>query len=95
MLKELEELNFILLTEEKRILKNKKELLERWVIAYHDVLRPRLVKKRMRFAKIENLKDWDCLPIHDVEDICLWGSEPAAALKDWVLTTKSIYNLHR
>ena len=80
VLNELEELNFILKTNSKRILKNKTDLLQRWIVAYHDVLRPRLLKKRMRFAKIEKLNNWDSLPIHDIEDICLWGSEPAAAI---------------
>jgi hypothetical protein len=78
VLKELEELNFILLTEEKRILKNKKELLERWVIAYHDVLRPRLVKKKMKFTKGINTLDWKNLLVNDEDS--LWGGEPAAAI---------------
>lgn len=80
IINELEELNFILKTNSKRILKNKTDLLQRWVVAYHDVLRPRLLKKRMRFAKIEQLNNWESLPIHETEDICLWGSEPAAAI---------------
>lgn len=80
VINELEELNFILKTSSKRILKNKTDLLQRWVVAYHDVLRPRLLKKRMRFAKIEQLNNWESLPIHEIEDICLWGSEPAAAI---------------
>lgn len=80
VINELEELNFILKTNSKRVLKNKTDLLQRWVVAYHDVLRPRLVKKRMRFAKIEQLNNWKSLPIHEIENICLWGSEPAAAI---------------
>lgn len=48
---ELEDEHFILRTKTKRVLKNKPDLLERWIIAYHDVLRPRLLKKQMRFSK--------------------------------------------
>lgn len=81
VINELEELNFILKTKSKRILKNKTDLLQRWVVAYHDVLRPRLIKKRMRFTKLENLNNWECLPIQDIDGICLWGGEPGAAIK--------------
>ncbi|MFT3738464.1 MAG: type IV toxin-antitoxin system AbiEi family antitoxin [Breznakibacter sp.] len=79
VMKELEEQNFILKTETKRVLKNKTELLNRWIVGYNDVLRPKLLKKRMRFT-IENSNNWDTLPIHEVEGIFLWGGEPAAAL---------------
>ncbi|MDC2165318.1 hypothetical protein [Bacteroides thetaiotaomicron] len=48
---ELEDEHFILRIKTKRVLKNKPDLLERWIIAYHDVLRPRLLKKQMRFSK--------------------------------------------
>jgi len=79
VMKELEELNFILKTDTKRILKNKTELLNRWIVAYNDILRPKLVKKRMRFS-IENGRNWDTLPVNEVDNIFLWGGEPAAAL---------------
>jgi hypothetical protein len=79
VMKELEDLNFILKTETKRVLKNKSDLLNRWIVAYNDVLRPRIFKKRMRF-KTENNTNWDSLPIHKAEDACLWGGEPAAAI---------------
>ncbi|MCD4795031.1 MAG: hypothetical protein K8R54_17490 [Bacteroidales bacterium] len=80
VMKELEELNFILKTKTKRILKNMPDLLNRWIIAYNDVLQPRLIKNRMRFAEIDNYYNWDTLPVQDVEDINLWGGEPAAAV---------------
>lgn len=80
VMKELEELNFILKTSTKRILKNTQELLNRWIVAYNDVLRPRIIKKRMRFSNIEDYGNWDTLPIQDVDDVNLWGGEPAAAL---------------
>ncbi len=80
VMKELEEQNFILKTKLKRVLKNKPTLLERWVIAYHDVFRPRLVKKQMRFTKLESAKNWQQLPLNQEEGITLWGGEPAAAI---------------
>jgi hypothetical protein len=72
---ELEAQRFILKTKKKRILKNKPELLERWIIAYHDVLRPRLLKKQMRFIKNLSLNEQFLL-----DDIVLWGGEPGAAI---------------
>lgn len=72
---ELESQRFILKTKKKRILKNKSELLERWIIAYHDVLRPRLLKKQMRFIKNLSLNEQFLL-----DDIVLWGGEPGAAI---------------
>jgi hypothetical protein len=58
-------------------LKNKPDLLERWVIAYHDVLRPRLLKKQMRFSKKEILANWKSLSL---DGKGLWGEEPGASL---------------
>ena len=77
IMKELEEEHFVLKTKTKRVLKNKLRLLERWVIAYHDVLRPRLLKKRMRFPKKETLSDWKLLSLQKKG---LWGAEPGASL---------------
>ena len=74
---ELEKQRFILRTKNKRALKNKPELLERWIIAYHDVFRPRLLKKRMRFSKKETLSDWKLIPLQEKG---LWGAEPGASL---------------
>jgi hypothetical protein len=77
---ELEEQNFILKTKLKRVLKNKTALLERWVVAYQDVLRPRLVKKQMRFIKPDAVQTWRNLHLNNDEGVTLWGAEPAAAL---------------
>lgn len=80
VMKELEDLNFILKTKLKRVLKNKPTLLERWVVAYQDVLRPRLVKKQMRFIKPDAVQNWKNLYLDNEEGITLWGAEPAAAI---------------
>lgn len=80
VMNELEEQNFILKIKHNRVLKNKPVLLERWVIAYQDVLRPRLVKKQMRFIKPETTQNWRNLYLDNEEEMTLWGAEPAAAL---------------
>jgi len=101
VMKELEELNFILKTKQKRVLKNKAQLLERWVIAYQEVLRPRLVKKQMSFIKPETLQTWRDLYLDNKEEITLWGAEPASAIltnhlipeKFCIYTTQSWQNI--
>lgn len=101
VMKELEDQNFILKTKLKRVLKNKSTLLERWVIAYQDVLRPRLVKKQMRFIRPETIQNWKELYLDNEEVITLWGDEPAAAIltnqlepeKFCIYTTQSWQNL--
>jgi hypothetical protein len=78
---ELEDLNFILKTETKRILKNKKELLNRWIVAYHDVLRPRLIKRKMRFSDKSKYRNWKGIILNQTKEIdTLWGGEPGAAI---------------
>ena len=71
---ELESLHFILKAQKKRVLKNKPELLERWVVAYHDVLRPRLLKRQMGFVKSN---DWKTV---ELGDEAYWGGESGAAI---------------
>lgn len=101
VMNELEEQNFILKTKLKRILKNKLILLERWIVAYHDVLRPRLVKKQMRFIKPDTIQNWKELYLDNEEEITLWGAEPAAAIltnqllpeKFSIYTTQSWQNI--
>lgn len=101
VMNELEEQNFILKTKLKRVLKNKTQLLERWVIAYQDVLRPRLVKKQMRFIKPDAIQNWKGLYLDNEEGITLWGAEPAAAIltnllvpeKFSIYTTQSWQNI--
>ena len=77
IMSELEDEHFILRTKTKRVLKNKSDLLERWIIAYHDVLRPRLLKKQMRFSKKDALVNWKSISLKDKG---LWGKEPGASL---------------
>lgn len=76
---ELEDLNFLMKTKDKRVLKNKTEFLERWMIAYNAVLRPRIVRNKMRFTNDEAAKEWRNLNNNNNGDI-LWGGEPGGAL---------------
>jgi hypothetical protein len=80
VMEELIGLDFILATNRRRVLKNIPLLLERWVTAYNDILRPRLLLKKMKFTKPEQYYNWDTLAIQRIDDIALWGGEPAASL---------------
>ena len=80
VMKELTDLDFILETGKKRNLKNTPLLLDRWVTAYHDSLRPRLILKRMKYISPEQHRNWNKLPVHDADAVVLWGGEPAADL---------------
>jgi len=73
---ELEDLNFLMRTKDKRVLKNKTELLERWMVAYNTVLRPRIVRNKMKFTSVEAANEWRTLNNGDT----LWGGEPGGAL---------------
>jgi hypothetical protein len=77
---ELEDLNFLLKTNDKRVLKNTKELLERWVVEYNAVLRPRIIRKRMRFIDSNIVSNWKNIDTHSTEGVILWGGEPGGAL---------------
>jgi len=79
VMQELTELNFILITDKRKFLKNTGLLLDRWVTAYHDVLRPRLFLKKMRFTRPDQYYNWETLPLQNADDIVLWGGEPAAS----------------
>lgn len=74
------EQNFLLKTKQSKKLKNTKELLNRWIIAYHDVLRPRLLKKKMRFINPEIYNHWKELNLVQPNGFAYWGGEPGANL---------------
>lgn len=80
VLKELEDLNFLLKTIDKRVLKNKKELLERWVVGYNQVLRPRIIRKKMRFLNKDYQQQWRNINTHINDGCVLWGGEPGGAI---------------
>jgi hypothetical protein len=81
VIQELTDLNFLLKTNDKKVLKNKKELMNRWIIAYHDALRPRLLKRKMRFIDKASYANWKGIPLNKTKEInTLWGGEPGAAI---------------
>ncbi|GAO28572.1 type IV toxin-antitoxin system AbiEi family antitoxin [Geofilum rubicundum] len=87
---ELEESHYLLKTRNKRVLKKLDEIIERWVIAYNELLKPRSFRKRMRAIGNESL-----VSLLSNRDIKLYfGGEPGGQLltehlkpKDYVIYT--------
>ncbi|GAA3649890.1 type IV toxin-antitoxin system AbiEi family antitoxin [Flavivirga jejuensis] len=77
---ELEDLNFILKTNDKRVLKNKTELLERWIVEFNEVLRPRIMRKKMKFLDNDFQHQWRNINTHINDGYILWGGEPGGAI---------------
>lgn len=80
VMQELEDLNYILRTDTKRVLKNREDLIERWMVAFHENLKPRVLRKRMRFVHAEQRKNWDGLIESNLRESVFWGGEPGAVL---------------
>ncbi|MCG2462299.1 hypothetical protein K8352_16175 [Flavobacteriaceae bacterium F89] len=80
VMSELEDLNYLLISKEKRVLRNKRELLQRWVVAYNEVLRPRIMRKRMRFMDPEYIRNWRNINVHTDQGTLVWAGEPGGAL---------------
>ncbi len=75
----LKETGFILPLNNKKVaLQNKKELLERWITGYREILKPALFIGAYKFWNKEKVRDWETLHINMGES--LWGGEPAGAL---------------
>ena len=77
---ELEDLNYLLKSEKKRRLKNRKKLLEHWMVEFNAVLRPRIIRKRMRFLDKNYQNTWRNINLHSKQGTILWGREPGAAI---------------
>ena len=74
IIKELEENDFILITQNNRILKNKDTLIERWVTSYNEVLKPRVLRKKFRLTN-DNLN----FSLSENNQLgFVWGGESAA-----------------
>ncbi len=80
IMQELIDLNFILKTKQTKRLKNTKDLLNRWITAYHDVMRPRLLKKQMRFINQDSYNKWTDINLEQTNSLTFWGGEPGAHL---------------
>lgn len=94
--KELEESHYLLKTKNKRVLKNQDEIIERWVIAYHEFLKPRSFKRKMKALGNEfNTSNI----INDSNIELYFGGEPGGALltghlkpKDYIIYTNEETN---
>ncbi|MDR2921023.1 MAG: hypothetical protein LBV72_16885 [Tannerella sp.] len=86
IIKELVDSKFLLKTKNKKVFKNKIDLLKRWVIAYNDVLRPKLFVKRMNFMNKSEYSNWSNLDLFSVSEKTLWGGECAAGIMTKNLT---------
>lgn len=82
IMNELIEAGYILKTENGKFVKNRKELLERWIIGYNDILKPKLFLKRMTFKNKETKQSWAELSLPSGS---CWGGEAAANLYDGYL----------
>ncbi len=86
IIQELVDLKFILKTKNKRVLKNKLGLLQRWVVAYNDVLRPRLLIKKMSFTNKVDYTNWKNMKLSSLSGKTVWGGECAANILTQNLT---------
>lgn len=82
IIEELASEQFVLITKEGRFLKNKPELLERWVNAYNQVLKPKLLMSRMTFRNVEKRDSW---AETNLPEGMVWGGESGAYLTDGYL----------
>lgn len=70
---------FILqLGPKRKVLQNKKALLERWITGYQEILKPALHMGDFNFWDENEYQHWDTLITED--DKTVWGGEAAAAL---------------
>ena len=79
IIQELTQWGFISKAKE-RVLLEKETLLKRWLIAYSEVLRPKLIMKRMRPLSSTFYKDWNTLRLSTISSQTQWGGEPAGCI---------------
>lgn len=58
-------------------LKNREKLLDQWLTAFTDQLKPKIIQGRYRFVNHEDMHKWNEL---DLPGETVWGGEPAADL---------------
>lgn len=75
----LKEMGFLLkLNEKQYTLSKKNELMQKWIVAYDERLKPALHIGTFRFLKNEDFNNWKRLPVGQGKT--WWGGEPAADL---------------
>lgn len=82
--------HYLLVTEKGRFLKNRKELLEQWIISYNQVLKPRLLLGRMSFRSNEHRIKWLAMKLPEG---MYWGGESGAQIVDGYLEPGS-FNIY-
>ena len=60
------------------VLKNKNELLQKWILEYEKRLKPQLAIGRFRFLNEEDFYNWKNINLKSLKTF--WGGEPAGAL---------------
>jgi hypothetical protein len=75
VMEELAANRFILKTNQGRFLKNRKKLLERWVMAYNQTLKPKLLLDQMTFRSNEKRDKWLTM---NLPEGMYWGGESGA-----------------
>lgn len=76
---ELEADNFILKTKEGRFLKNKQNLLSRWIDAYNRTLKPKLLLNRLTFLSKDKQNKWEEV---NLPKGMYWGGENGSHILD-------------
>lgn len=80
---ELESRKFIFTTKRKRVLKERRLLLDLWSENYHQVLKPKLLLKQLDFRTPEQREQWKEMTLPDGMS---WGGECASNLLNGYLT---------
>jgi hypothetical protein len=72
----LKEMNYLIkLNQYEYKLLNRKELLDKWLVAYQEKLRPTLKIGTFRFANIDDFSNWKRVKLNTAKTC--WGAEPA------------------
>ena len=82
VIEELTAIRFILKTNNGRFLKNRKKLLEHWIMAYNQTLKPKLLLNQMTFISNEKRDKWLSMSLPEG---MYWGGESGAHLIDGYL----------
>lgn len=86
VIEELTNRQFVLHSDKGRKLINEEGLLEVWVQAYNDVLRPKLILRKMRFRTGEMRENWRQMSLPDGMS---WGGDCGASALDGYLVPGS------
>lgn len=86
----LKEMNYLIkLNHDEYKLLNRKELLDKWLVAYNEKLRPTLKIGTFRFVNIDDFINWKNIKLN-TEKTC-WGAEPAGdILTDYLRPEKMV-----